>query len=29
MQNAKKQETRAKRIQQFVMMLGKGEKIYP
>jgi uncharacterized protein YdeI (YjbR/CyaY-like superfamily) len=27
--NAKKQETRAKRIQQFVMMLEKGEKIYP
>lgn len=26
---AKKQETRAKRIQQFVMMLEKGEKIYP
>jgi len=27
--NAKKQETRAKRIQQFVAMLEKGEKIYP
>lgn len=27
--NAKKQETRAKRIQQFVIMLEKGEKIYP
>lgn len=27
--NAKKQETRAKRIQQFVEMLEKGEKIYP
>jgi uncharacterized protein YdeI (YjbR/CyaY-like superfamily) len=27
--NAKKQETRAKRIQQFIMMLEKGEKIYP
>lgn len=26
--NAKKQETCAKRIQQFVMMLEKGEKIY-
>ncbi|TMV43025.1 bacteriocin-protection protein [Paenibacillus mesophilus] len=27
--NAKKQETRAKRIKQFVEMLEKGEKIYP
>jgi uncharacterized protein YdeI (YjbR/CyaY-like superfamily) len=27
--NAKKPETRAKRIQQFVTMLEKGEKIYP
>lgn len=27
--NAAKQETRAKRIQQFIMMLEKGEKIYP
>lgn len=27
--NAKKQETRTKRIQQFVAMLEKGEKIYP
>ncbi|XEC95790.1 YdeI family protein [Paenibacillus tarimensis] len=27
--NAKKQETRTKRIQQFLMMLEKGEKIYP
>ncbi|QHT59741.1 bacteriocin-protection protein [Paenibacillus lycopersici] len=27
--NAKRQETRAKRIQQFVDMLEKGEKIYP
>lgn len=27
--NAKKQETRAKRIQQFVTILEKGEKIYP
>ncbi|WEK55946.1 MAG: YdeI/OmpD-associated family protein [Candidatus Cohnella colombiensis] len=27
--NVKKQETRAKRIQQFVAMLEKGEKIYP
>jgi uncharacterized protein YdeI (YjbR/CyaY-like superfamily) len=27
--NAKKQETRSKRIQQFVTMLEKGEKIYP
>ncbi|SEB51337.1 YdeI/OmpD-associated family protein [Paenibacillus sp. GP183] len=27
--NVKKQETRAKRIQQFVLMLEKGEKIYP
>ncbi|QHW29561.1 bacteriocin-protection protein [Paenibacillus rhizovicinus] len=28
-QNVKKPETRAKRIQQFVTMLEKGEKIYP
>jgi uncharacterized protein YdeI (YjbR/CyaY-like superfamily) len=28
-QTAKKAETRAKRIQQFVEMLEKGEKIYP
>jgi uncharacterized protein YdeI (YjbR/CyaY-like superfamily) len=28
-QNVKKQETRAKRIHQFVIMLEKGEKIYP
>jgi uncharacterized protein YdeI (YjbR/CyaY-like superfamily) len=28
-QNTKKQETRVKKIQQFVMMLEKGEKIYP
>ncbi|MFD2613913.1 YdeI/OmpD-associated family protein [Paenibacillus gansuensis] len=27
--NAKKQETRVKRIQQFVEMLEKGEKLYP
>lgn len=27
--NAKKTETRAKRIQQFVAMLERGEKIYP
>lgn len=27
--NTKKQETRAKRIQQFVKMLEKGEKFYP
>ncbi|MFC5406187.1 YdeI/OmpD-associated family protein [Cohnella soli] len=27
--NVKKQETRAKRIEQFVLMLEKGEKIYP
>lgn len=27
--NAKKAETRAKRIQQFVTMLERGEKIYP
>jgi uncharacterized protein YdeI (YjbR/CyaY-like superfamily) len=27
--SAKKQETRAKRIQQFLQMLEKGEKIYP
>ncbi len=27
--NAKKQETRANRIQQFIMMLEKGEKIHP
>jgi len=27
--NVKKQETREKRIQQFIMMLEKGEKIYP
>ncbi|UVI30465.1 YdeI/OmpD-associated family protein [Paenibacillus spongiae] len=27
--NAKKQETRTKRIKQFVMMLEKGERIYP
>ena len=27
--NAKKQETREKRIQQFLEMLEKGEKIYP
>lgn len=26
--SAKKQETRMKRIQQFIMMLEKGEKIY-
>jgi len=28
-QNAKKPETRANRIQQFIAMLEKGEKIYP
>jgi uncharacterized protein YdeI (YjbR/CyaY-like superfamily) len=28
-QNAKKPETRARRIEQFVEMLKKGEKIYP
>ncbi|GGH22251.1 YdeI/OmpD-associated family protein [Paenibacillus segetis] len=28
-QQAKKQETREKRIQQFITMLEKGEKIYP
>jgi len=27
--NAKKQETRTKRIQQFISMLERGEKIYP
>lgn len=27
--NAKKQETREKRIRQFIQMLEKGEKIYP
>lgn len=27
--HAKKQETRAKRIEQFITMLEKGEKIYP
>jgi uncharacterized protein YdeI (YjbR/CyaY-like superfamily) len=27
--NAKKQETRTKKIQQFIAMLEKGEKIYP
>lgn len=27
--NARKQETRAKRIQQFIAMLEQGEKIYP
>jgi uncharacterized protein YdeI (YjbR/CyaY-like superfamily) len=27
--SAKKQETRAKRIQQFLIMLEKGEKIHP
>lgn len=27
--NAKKQETRVKRIQQFMLMLEKGEKVYP
>ncbi|QAY66476.1 YdeI/OmpD-associated family protein [Paenibacillus protaetiae] len=27
--NAKKQETRAKRIEQYITMLEKGEKIYP
>lgn len=27
--NAKKQETREKRIKQFIQMLEKGEKIYP
>ena len=27
--NAKKQETRLKRMEQFVIMLEKGEKIYP
>lgn len=27
--NAKKQETRANRIQQFISMLERGEKIYP
>ncbi|MFX3632442.1 MAG: YdeI family protein [Candidatus Pristimantibacillus sp.] len=27
--NAKKQETRVNRIQKFIMMLEKGEKIYP
>jgi uncharacterized protein YdeI (YjbR/CyaY-like superfamily) len=27
--NAKKQETRVNRIQQFIMMLEKGDKIYP
>ena len=26
---AKKEETRARRIQQFVEMLEKGEKLYP
>ena len=29
LQNVKKQETRTKRIQQFITMLEKGEKIYP
>lgn len=28
-QTAKKPETRARRIQQFVAMLGRGEKVYP
>jgi uncharacterized protein YdeI (YjbR/CyaY-like superfamily) len=28
-QTAKKPETRAKRIKQFVEMLEKGEKLYP
>ena len=28
-QTAKKAETRAKRIKQFIEMLEKGEKIYP
>ncbi|WJH35540.1 YdeI/OmpD-associated family protein [Paenibacillus sp. CC-CFT747] len=27
--NAKKQETREKRIRQFIQMLEKGDKIYP
>jgi uncharacterized protein YdeI (YjbR/CyaY-like superfamily) len=29
LQNAKKPETRARRMQQFLEMLGKGEKLYP
>ena len=29
LQNAKKQKTRLKRIQQFITMLEKGEKFYP
>jgi uncharacterized protein YdeI (YjbR/CyaY-like superfamily) len=28
-QTAKKAETRAKRIEQFVQMLGRGEKLFP
>jgi uncharacterized protein YdeI (YjbR/CyaY-like superfamily) len=28
-QTAKKAETRAKRIQQFIEMLERGEKLYP
>jgi uncharacterized protein YdeI (YjbR/CyaY-like superfamily) len=28
-QTARKDETRRKRIAQFVRMLGKGEKLYP
>ncbi|HMQ31476.1 MAG TPA: YdeI/OmpD-associated family protein [Chloroflexaceae bacterium] len=29
MQTAKKPETRARRIQEFIAMLERGEKLYP